>query len=178
MISQWHLWSIPICLPWNACVPSSLKSCSSLTPLHFYPQLQLALGLPQPSPLPLPPQACPTTLQVGETNSLMMMGNLTVSNGFPSSHLAPLYSPGLSQESCNTSLSTTHFTFSPSPLLYPNHLPFGDSLPVPKPDSHFWIVFVTLEDFWLLPDTMTKFLMSRTSWFLMIWIYLAGASPT
>jgi len=79
--------------------------------------------------------------------ALPSTGNPTVSNSFPSSHLPPLHSSGQSQESHDTSPSTTHFTLSPSSLIYPNHLPFGDSLPVPKPDSHFWISFCNIGGF-------------------------------
>jgi len=41
--------------------------------------------------------------------------------------------------------SFSHFTSPPSSLIYPNHLSFGDSLPVPKLDTHFWIGFCNIE---------------------------------
>jgi len=70
-----------------------------------------------------------------------------VSNGFPPSPSPPLHLSGQSRESHNTSPSFSHFTSPPPSLIYPNHLPFGDALPVPKPDSHFRIGFCNIGGF-------------------------------
>jgi len=76
------------------------------------------------------------------------MGNPLVSRDFPTSLLVDSHLSQPSQESHNTSPPITHFnTFSTHSLCYPNHLPFGDSLPVPKPDSHFWISFCNIGGF-------------------------------
>ncbi len=69
-----------------------------------------------------------------------------MSRGFPLSLVPPLHSHGLPRASCDTLLTTTHFppTPPPSSLIYPLHLPFGDTTPVPKLDSHFWIGFCNI----------------------------------
>jgi len=70
-----------------------------------------------------------------------------VSNSFPLSPSAPPHLSRQSRESRDTSLFSSHFTSPPSSVIYPNHLPFGDSLPVPKLDSHFWIGFCNIGGF-------------------------------
>jgi len=130
--------------------PSALEQTCTLLPsilknwrpslLHNPPPL--SLGLPQPQQF-LPAQACKEAPWVGGTNSKSMMGIPTVSREFPPSFLSHSHSPPVPRDLCNTILP--HLDSPSLPQL--NHLPFGNPLPSPKPDSLFRVGFCNIGGF-------------------------------
>jgi len=76
------------------------------------------------------------------------MGFPSVPQGIPTSPAQPLSpSPPGPRESRGTPLPRTHPTRPPVSSNFPSHLPFGDPIPSPKPDSSFRIGFCNIGGF-------------------------------
>jgi len=126
-------------------LPLIMKQLEAKCLHHHNPLLQ---GLPQ-SQQPLPPRVCNIAPWVQGTNSPSATGTPAVPLQFPTSPMLPL-SPSLTTvgESHITPSFLTHIDHqSPNSLVFPTDIPFGDSIPSPKPNSSFWIGFCNIGGF-------------------------------
>jgi len=105
------------------------------------------MGLPQSRQF-LSPRALNHGPQVGGTNSTSATGFLPVPSRIPTSRVQPSpSSPPATRESCGTTPPLIHPPAPPVLSLFPPHLPFGDPIPSPKPDSSFQIGFCNVGGF-------------------------------